>query len=112
MKLLTEALAGADRSGDRFYLAELYRLKGETLLTWADAVTEAEHCFHKSVEIARRQHAKSWELRSIVSLASLYHQKGKSEEARSLLVQIYDRFTEGFDTVDLRGAKALLDKLS
>ncbi len=112
LKLLTEALAGADRSGDHFYLAELYRLKGETLLTWADAVTEAEDCFHKSVEIARRQHAMSWELRSSVSLASLYHQQGKSEEARSLLVQIYDTFTEGFDTVDLRGAKALLDKLS
>jgi len=109
LKLLTEALAAADHSGDRSYEAELYRLKGETLLMRAGAVTEAENCFHRSVEIARRQHAKSWELRSTVSLARLYQQQGKPEEAQRKLEESYSWFTEGFATPDLRAAKALLD---
>ena len=112
LKLLTEALARADRNGDRFFEAELYRLKGETLLMGAGAVTEAEACFHKSLEIARRQRAKAWELRSTVSLARLYHQQGKSAEARRKLEETYRWFTEGFATADLRAAKALLDELS
>ena len=72
----------------------------------------AEACFNQSIKIAQRQKAKSWELRAVTSLARLYQNQNKQEEARSLLTQIYDRFTEGFDTVDLREAKALLDELS
>jgi predicted ATPase len=76
------------------------------------AVAQAEACFSQSIKIAEQQKAKSWELRAVMSLARLYQNQGKQEEARRLLTQIYDRFTEGFDTVDLREAKALLDELS
>jgi predicted ATPase len=112
LKLLNEALAGADQSGDRFYEAELYRLKGETLLMQGGAAREAEDCFQQSVEIARRQRAKAWELRSTLSLARLYHQHGKSEEAHQKLEAIYSWFTEGFATTDLSAARMLLDELS
>jgi predicted ATPase len=75
-------------------------------------VTQAEGCFRQSVETARQQKAKSWELRAVMSMVCLYQNSGKQEEARGLLTQIYDSFTEGFNTVDLREAKALLDKSS
>jgi len=76
------------------------------------SVSQAEACFNQSIEIAQQQKAKSWELRAAMSLARLHQHQGKKEVARSLLAQIYDRFTEGFDTMDLREAKALLDDLS
>ena len=76
------------------------------------SIAQAEACFNQSIEIAQQQKAKSWELRAAMSLARLYQNQGKKKEARGLLAQIYDRFTEGFDTVDLREAKALLDELS
>ena len=72
---------------------------------------EAEACFHKAIEIARRQQAKSLELRAVMSLSRLWQQQGKKDEARKLLAEIYGWFTEGFDTVDLQDAKALLDEL-
>jgi predicted ATPase len=75
-------------------------------------VAQAEGCFNQSIKIAQRQEAKSLELRAVMSVARLYRNQGKQEEARVLLTQIYDRFTEGFDTVDLREAKALLGELS
>ena len=78
----------------------------------AGAVTEAEDCFHKSLEIARRQRAKAWELRSTASLARLYHQQGKTAEARRKLEETDRRFAGGFATADLRAAKALLNELS
>jgi hypothetical protein len=72
---------------------------------------EAEACFQKAIEIARQQQAKSWELRATVSLARLWQQQGKIAEARQMLAKIYNWFTEGFDTTDLREAKVLLDEL-
>ena len=73
---------------------------------------EAEECFHKAVDIARRQSAKSLELRAVMSLARLWQQQGRMEEARQMLAEIYGWFTEGFDTADLKEAKALLEELS
>ena len=75
-------------------------------------VTEVEACFLKAIEIARQQEAKSWELRATTSLARLWQQQGKTSEAYQLLVEIYQWFTEGFDTKDLQEAKALLEGLS
>lgn len=73
---------------------------------------EAEECFLKAIEIARRQQAKSLELRATMSLARLWKSQGKREEARTMLAEIYGWFTEGFDTADLQDAKALLEELS
>ncbi len=69
---------------------------------------EVEECFQQAIEVARKQSAKSWELRAATSLARLWQQQGKKEDARQMLVEIYNWFTEGFDTADLREAKALL----
>jgi adenylate cyclase len=97
--------------------AELYRLKGKLLIQKAKTEkekieAEAEACFCKSLEIARCQQAKSIELRTTVNLSRLMHNQGRGEEARGLLEEIYAWFTEGFDTLDLKEAKALLEKLS
>ena len=73
---------------------------------------EAEACFHKAIEIARRQGAKSLELRAVLSLARLWQKQGKKNEARQMLAEIYGWFTEGFDTADLKEAKTLLEELS
>ncbi len=73
---------------------------------------EAEACFHKAIEIAQRQGAKSLELRAVMSLARLWQKQGKKEDARQMLAEIYGWFTEGFDTADLKEAKVLLEELS
>jgi predicted ATPase len=73
---------------------------------------EAEECFHKAIEIAQRQGAKSLELRAVMSLARLWQKQGKKEDARQMLAEIYGWFTEGFDTADLKEAKVLLEELS
>ena len=73
---------------------------------------EAEICFHQALTIARRQQAKSWELRAATSLSRMWQQQGKRDEARQLLAPVYGWFTEGFDTADLQEAKALLDELA
>ena len=132
LRLLEEALGFANQNGDRYYLAELYRIKGKLLLMQSTcravsqptrrgkvavdaeppAIAHAEECFNESIKIAQQQKAKSWELRAVMSLARLYKDQRKRKEARNFLTQIYDRFTEGFDTMDLREAKALLDELS
>jgi predicted ATPase len=111
--VLAEALAQMDHTGERYHEAEVYRLKGELLLQQAvpDA-PQAEACFQQALAVARRQQAKSWELRAAMSLARLWHQQGKRVEARDLLAPIYGWFTEGFDTADLQEAKALLEMLS
>jgi predicted ATPase len=101
------------RTGERHGEADLYRLKGELLLALPAAHhAEAEACFRQAIAIARSQSAKSWELRAVLSLSRLYHQQGKTEEARAMLAEIYGWFTEGFDTADLQEAKALLDVIS
>jgi predicted ATPase len=112
LHVLTELLVEADRIGTRQLKAEGYRLKGELLLQQAvpDAA-QAESCFHQAISIAQSQQAKSWELRAATSLARLWQSQGKRQEAYDLIAPVYAWFTEGFDTADLREAKALLDEL-
>jgi predicted ATPase len=108
--VLTEALALVDTTGEYWYAPELYRLKGELLLQQSsNDQAEAETCFHHALEIARNQQAKSFELRATTSLARLWQQQGKRQEAYDLLAPVYHWFTEGFDTADLKDAKALLE---
>jgi predicted ATPase len=113
LRLVAEALAHVDHTGERHWEAEVYRLKGELLLQQAvpDA-PQAEACFQQALAVARRQQAKSWELRAAMSLARLWQQQGKRLEARELLAPVYGWFTEGFDTADLQEAKALLEELA
>jgi predicted ATPase len=109
---LAEALTRVDTTGERWYEPELYRLKGALLLQQSsDHQAEAETCFHQAISIAQSQQAKSWELRASTSLARLWQQQGKCDEARQVLGDVYGWFTEGFDTADLKDAKALLDAL-
>ena len=110
---LAEALAVMDDTGLRYYGAELSRLKGALLQQQAvpDAA-QAEACFHQALDVARQQQAKSLELRAAMSLARLWQQQGKREEARGLLAPVYAWFTEGFDTADLREAQVLLEALT
>src|SRR2546428_1266060 len=111
LTVLTEALALVDTTGERWCEPELYRLKGALLLQQnADNQAEAETCFHQAIAIAQNQQAKSFELRATTSLARLWHQQGKRQEAYDLLAPVYGWFTEGFDTADLQSAKALLDE--
>jgi predicted ATPase len=112
LTLLTEALMLVDTTGERWYEPELYRLKGVLLEQQSsDNHAEAESSFHKAIAIAQSQSAKSWELRAATSLARLWQQQGKRQEAHDLLAPVYHWFTEGFDTADLQDAKALLDAL-
>jgi predicted ATPase len=107
------ALALAQKTGDRLFEAELQRLKGEMLLIGDDGgAAKGAQCFRDAIEVARRQSAKSWELRATTSLARLLAKQGKRDEARAILAEIYNWFTEGFDTADLKDAKALLDELN
>jgi predicted ATPase len=113
LSLLTEALATAHRTGERSYQAELYRLLGECLLRQATPDPSAvEQRFHQALDLSRHQHAKSLELRAAMSLSRLWQHQGKRDAARQLLAETYQWFTEGFDTADLREARALLDTLS
>ena len=122
LRLLDDALSFIDRNGERYYHAELYRLKGELLLRQStcrknggphpSVFAQVEECFNESIRIAMQQKAKSWELRAVMSMARLYQDHDKHTDARRRLSEVYDSFTEGFDTVDLREAKALLDELS
>jgi predicted ATPase len=112
LEALAEALATLPKSGARWWEAELYRLKGELLLQHAVAQPEeAEACFQRALEIARRRQAKSLELRAAMSLARLWQHQGKGAAARQLLAEVYGWFTEGFDTADLQEARALLAEL-
>jgi predicted ATPase len=112
LRLLAEALVAfeANERGDMH--TEAYRLQGALLLQQStpDAV-HAAACFQQALAIARRQQAKSWELRAAMSLGRLWQQQGKHTNARQLLAPIYGWFTEGFDTADLQEAKGLLEKL-
>jgi len=130
LAVVAEVLAGVPQEGSR-HESELHRLKGELTLQKVhvagsqlqiahiqrstpsfQAEAEAEACFLKAIEIARRQQAKSLELRAVMSLSRLWQRQGKKEEAHKLLDEIYSWFTEGFDTTDLREAKALLQELA
>ena len=114
--LIAEALSVVDDTSERAFEAELYRLKGELTLqskveSGKSKEEEAEACFLKAIEIALRQQAKSLELRAATSLARLWRQQGKRVEARQMLADVYNWFTEGFDTKDLQEARALLSEL-
>ena len=130
---LAEALTVVDKSGERFYEAELHRLRGELTLAQSrvqrlesSVQKEAEEYFHKAIEIARKQQAKSLELRAAMSLVRLRQQqaaqpesritqhetRAKLDEAHQMLSDVYHWFTEGFDTKDLQEAKTLLDELA
>ena len=117
LNIVGEALEAVNKTEEREYEAELYRLKGELSLKsqvqgrQSTIEAEAETYFHKAVNIARSQQAKSFELRTATSLARLWQQQGKRDEAQALLAPIYGWFTEGFDTTDLQEAKALLEDL-
>jgi len=108
---LTEAIHIIERTEERQFEAELHRVRGELLLATEDA-GQAEESFCTSLEIARCQSAKLWELRAATSLARLWRAQGKCAEARDLLASVYRWFTEGFDTPVLQEARALLDELS
>jgi predicted ATPase len=113
LAIVDEQLARVERSGVRRQEAELHRLKGEAILMRDSSATgEAEKWFRKAIEIARSQSAKWWELRATVSLARLLRDTGRRDEARAMLAETYNWFTEGFDTADLKDAKALLEELS
>jgi tetratricopeptide (TPR) repeat protein len=142
LSVLTEALAMVEKNEERWNEAELYRLKGELTLQQSRASlgrvqdksqasqnksevpntqyltpntqeeADAEACFFKAIEVARKQQAKSWELRASTSLARLWQSQGKTHEAHEMLSEIYNWFTEGFDTKDLQEAKALLTKFT
>jgi hypothetical protein len=140
LQVLTETLAAVSNNDERRFEAELYRLQGELLLQrasggdgmhaasgesatataaeWTDAAqasrlqVEAETCFGRAIDVARSQQAKSFELRAAMSLGRLWQRQGKRADARDLLKPVYGWFTEGFDTLDLQEAKALLGTLS
>ena len=118
LDLIDQALSQAARTRERWHEAELHRIKGELTLRSSGACPDsavqkaAEECFHEALETAREQSAKSWELRAAMSLARLWQQQDKHTEAHQLLSEIYDWFAEGFDTKDLREARALLDTLA
>jgi predicted ATPase len=113
LSVLAEALTLVDKTGERCWGAELQRLQGELRLQQAvPEALQAEACFRQALDVARRQQAKSLELRAAMSLARLWQQQGKQAEAQALLAPVYGWFTEGFDTADLQEAKALLDELA
>jgi predicted ATPase len=120
LNTLAEALNTVNKTGERWYEAELFRLKGELLLkseiqglrSEVQRLSETEACFRQAIDIARRQSAKSLELRAVMRLSRLWQQQGKKEEARQKLAEIYGWFTEGFNTADLKEAKILLEELA
>ena len=127
LEALAEALATLARSGVRWWEAELYRLRGELLLQsgvvesgvfspqsalHTPQSSEAEACFQQALTVARRQQAKSLELRAALSLARLWQQHGKRAAAHALLAEVYGWFSEGFDTADLQEARAVLNELA
>jgi predicted ATPase len=110
--LLAEALEVVAQTGEGMHEAEIYRLKGELLRQKGENEPEAESCFDQAIEAARCRSAKSLELRAVMSLCRLWIDQGKKKEARELLQGIYSWFTEGFDTADLKEAKALLESIA
>ena len=111
--VIDEALEQANRSEELWCMPELLRIKGEILLSdgTPDAAGEAENHFLQALDRARRLGALSWELRAATSLAKLWRRDGKTAQAKELLASVYDRFTEGFETADLKAARAMIDEL-
>jgi predicted ATPase len=114
LALLDDADASIEHTHDRYWEAEIHRLRGRLLLATAEptAPASAEACYRRALDVARRQGARSLELRAAVSLSRLWQAADRHDEARELLAPIYERFTEGLDHPELREAAALLDELS
>jgi predicted ATPase/class 3 adenylate cyclase len=112
LRVVTEELTRVELTGGRLYESELHRIKGELLLNRADpSEKQAEMCFREATNVSRQQAAKSLELRATMSLSRLWGRQNKRAQARELLAGVYNWFTEGFDTADLKAAKALLEEL-
>ena len=111
LKQLVEAEVSMQIRNERVYETELHRMRGELLMSVRD-FAGAEASFREAIAVAQRQSAKLFELRSAMSMARLWRDQGKRDEARELLAPVYGWFTEGFDTLDLKEAKALLDELA
>jgi class 3 adenylate cyclase/predicted ATPase len=112
LKLIAEGLERVERNEEHWFEAELHRLQGEALLALSpERAAETETCYHQALAVARGQSARFWELRAATSLARLWRDQSRRAEAYDLLAPIYGWFTEGFDTADLKDAKALLDEL-
>jgi predicted ATPase len=116
LRMLADACDHVQRTGECWWEAEIHRQKGELLLKATDRGQQAEEtpetCFQQALEVARRQQAKTLELRAAMSLSRLWQQQGKPAAARQLLAEVYGWFSEGLDTVDLQDAKALLEQLA
>jgi predicted ATPase len=112
-RCIGEAVTTAQASGDKWLEADIHRITGEvTLLSPERDATKAQSHFERALEIARAQQARSWELRAATSLARLCRDQGRRVEAYGLLAPVYGWFTEGFDTLDLKEARALLEELA
>ena len=110
---IDEAVTAVDRAKEKWCDAEIHRTGGEIALTSPEPDgAKAEAYFERALEISRRQQAKSWELRAAMSMARLWHDQGKRQQAHDLLAPVHGWFTEGFDTLDLKEAKSLLDQLA
>jgi predicted ATPase len=113
LQVLSEALTRVEATEERWWVAELYRLKGTLLLQLPTPdVPQADVCFRQALHVASRQQARALELRAAMSLSQLRRRQGQQQAAQALLAPIYSRFTEGFDTPDLQEARALLEDLS
>jgi predicted ATPase len=110
-RCLREALTIIEATNERSWEAEVNRIAGEVALIEPD-VAKAEAYFERALAVARKQQAKSWELRAAMSMARLWRDQGKPQQGRELLAPVYGWFTEGFDTLDLKEAKALLEELA
>jgi predicted ATPase len=112
-RCIGEAMTAIEATKEKWFEAEVQRTAGEIALkSPAPDAAKAEAYFERALAVARKQHAKSWELRTAMSMARLWRDQGKRAEARDLLAPVYGWFTEGFDTLDLKEAKALLDELT
>jgi predicted ATPase len=108
-----QAMTAAETTRERWFEADIHRIAGEiALLSPQPDAVKAEAYFERALAVARQQQAKSWELRAAMSRARLWRDQGKSQQARELLAPVYGWFTEGFDTRDLKEAKALLEELA
>lgn len=113
LDLLAQALTLVDKIDERWFEAELYRLRGEALVALSpERSAEAEACYRQALAVSREQGAHLWELRAAMSLVRLWRDQGRRAQARNLLAPIYNWFTEGFDTTDLREARGLLRRMN
>jgi predicted ATPase len=112
-RYIGEAMTAAENTKEGWFEAEIYRIAGEIALKSPEPdVAKAQAYFERALAVARQQQAKSWELRAAMSMARLWRDQGKPQQARELLAPVYGWFTEGFDTLDLKEAKVLLEQLA